>query len=255
MMQPQKLVAVAALLGCLPITSCKTGQAISHKDDFKQAYIYGFPMIAAYKAMHEFNIYKTNVQYKGPFNTIVNDARVFTPKDTAIVTPNSDTPYSRCCRQICERSRWWSACLPSRKAATTPCSSSTCTRLITDVGSRATGNDAGCYLIAGPGWNGETPKGIKKVFHPETQFSLLIFRTQLFNPADMPNVKKIQAGYTRALSAYLKQPAPPAAPAIDWPDFTDEAFKMDFPKYLSFLLQFCPRSFGCSRRPRGELPR
>ena len=109
------------------------------------------------------------------------------------------------------------------------------------VGSRATGNDAGCYLIAGPGWNGETPKGIKKVFHPETQFSLLIFRTQLFNPADMPNVKKIQAGYTaQPLSAYLKQPAPPAAPAIDWPEFTDEAFKMDFPKYLSFLLQFCP---------------
>ena len=93
-MQPKKLVAVAALLGCLPITSCKTGQAISHKDDFKQAYIYGFPMIAAYKAMHEFNIDKRNEQYKGPFNTIVSDARVFTPKDTAIVTPNSDTPYS-----------------------------------------------------------------------------------------------------------------------------------------------------------------
>ena len=39
MMQPKKLVAVAALLGCLPITSCKTGQAISHKDDFKQVHL------------------------------------------------------------------------------------------------------------------------------------------------------------------------------------------------------------------------
>ncbi len=240
-MQPKKLVAVAALLGCLPITSCKTGQAISHKDDFKQAYIYGFPMIAAYKAMHEFNIDKRNEQYKGPFNTIVSDARVFTPKDTAIVTPNSDTPYSMLqadlraepmvvCVPTVEKGRYYSVQFIDMY-----------TFNYGYVGSRATGNDAGCYLIAGPGWNGETPKGIKKVFHPETQFSLLIFRTQLFNPADMPNVKKIQAGYTaQPLSAYLKQPAPPAAPAIDWPEFTDEAFKMDFPKYLSFLLQFCP---------------
>ena len=37
---------------------------------------------------------KSNSQYKGPFNTVVNEARVFTPKDTSIVTPNSDTPYS-----------------------------------------------------------------------------------------------------------------------------------------------------------------
>jgi hypothetical protein len=81
------------------------------------------------------------------------------------------------------------------------------------VGSRATGNDAGCYMIAGPGWKGETPKGIKKVFQSETQFGLVIFRTQLFNPADVNNVKKIQAGHTaQPLSAYLKQPAPPATP-------------------------------------------
>src|SRR5262245_29000365 len=55
----------------------------------EEAYIYGFPMIAAYKAMYEFNVDKTNSQYKAPFNEIWNDSKVFTPKDTAIVTPNS----------------------------------------------------------------------------------------------------------------------------------------------------------------------
>jgi hypothetical protein len=70
---------------------------------------------------------------------------------------------------------------------------------------------------------------------------LLIYRTQLFNAADMPNVKKIQAGYTvQTLSAYTHTPPPPAAPAIDFPKFTEDAFKTDFPKYLNFLLQFCP---------------
>ena len=31
------------------------------------------------------------------------------------------------------------------------------------VGSRATGNEAGSFLLAGPDWKGETPKGIKAV--------------------------------------------------------------------------------------------
>jgi len=96
-------------------------------------------------------------------------------------------------------------------------------------------------MVAGPGWKGDTPKGIKKVFNSETQFGLIIYRTQLFNAADINNVKKIQAGYTaQPLSAYLKQPAPPASPAIDFPAFTEDAFKTDFPKFLNFLLQFCP---------------
>ena len=30
------------------------------------------------------------------------------------------------------------------------------------IGSRATGNDGGSYLIAGPDWKGETPKGVKE---------------------------------------------------------------------------------------------
>jgi hypothetical protein len=82
---------------------------------------------------------------------------------------------------------------------------------------------------------------IKKVFASETQFSLAIFRTQLFNPNDMPNVVKIQSGYkVQPLSAFTNQAPPPAQPLPDFPKFTDDAFKLDFPTYLNFLLQFCP---------------
>jgi hypothetical protein len=109
------------------------------------------------------------------------------------------------------------------------------------VGSRATGNDAGCYMVAGPDWKGDTPAGVKKVFRSETQFSLAIYRTQLFNPADIGNVKRIQVGYkSQPLSAFLHQPAPPTPPAIEFPKFTEDAFKTGFPAYLNFLLQFCP---------------
>jgi len=109
------------------------------------------------------------------------------------------------------------------------------------IGSRATGSDAGDYMVVGPNWQGATPLGIKKVFASSTQFAFAAIRTQLFNPADMPNVEKIQAGYkAQPLSAYLKQPAPPATPAIDFPKADVELVKKNFFEYLDFALQFAP---------------
>ncbi len=228
---PVAALAITLLAGC----------ASQEKQIAQEAYVYGFPMIAGYKAMYQFNVDKSSSQYKGPFNTILSDAQVFTPKDTAIVTPNSDTPYSMLqadlraepivlCVPAVEKGRYYSVQLTDMYSCN-----------YGYIGSRATGNNAGCYMVAGPGWNGQTPAGINKVFRCETQFGLIIYRTQLFNAADIENVKKIQAGYkAQTLSAYLGQPAPPAAPAINFPAFTENAFKTDFPEYLDFLLQFCP---------------
>jgi hypothetical protein len=97
-------------------------------------------------------------------------------------------------------------------------------------------------MIVGPGWKGETPKGVKAVFQSETEFAYILFRTQLFNPADLDNVKKIQAGYhAQTLSQYLKQPAPPASPAVNLPKPTPEALTSPaLFSYLNFMLQFCP---------------
>jgi hypothetical protein len=107
------------------------------------------------------------------------------------------------------------------------------------IGSRATGSDAGDYMVAGPDWKGETPPGIKKVFHSTTQFSVAGYRTQLFGPADMPNVVKVQSGYkVQPLSAFLKQSAPPAVPTINFPKINKELAKTGFFNYLDFQLQF-----------------
>ena len=97
------------------------------------------------------------------------------------------------------------------------------------IGSRATGNEAGDYMVVGPDWNGETPAGIKKVFRSEHTIHRAIFRTQLFDPADIDNVKKVQAGYkVEPLSAYLKQPTPPE-PRPSWSRFKMELLKTTFP--------------------------
>src|SRR5436190_4436636 len=60
----------------------------------EEGFIYGLPIVMNYAVMNEFCVDKNSGQYKAPFNQIENQARVFTYKDTAIVTPNSDTPYS-----------------------------------------------------------------------------------------------------------------------------------------------------------------
>jgi hypothetical protein len=237
-------MALALVLALMSVPASAQQSAVT-TDEAKaiaeEAYLYGFPMIVGYKVVYEYNIDKSSGQFKAPFNQISNEARVYTPKDTAISTPNSDTPYSIAtldlraepivlCMPEIEKERYYDVQLVD---------------LYSDnygyMGSRTTGNGAGCYLVAGPDWTGETPKGVAKVYRSETQISLAIYRTQLFNPADMDNVKKVQAGYkVEPLSTFLGQPAPPPAPAIDWPAFTQEAFSTRFPEYLDFLLQFCP---------------
>jgi hypothetical protein len=194
-----------------------------------------------YAVMYEYAVDKNSGQFKAPFNEIKNEARVFTYKDTAIVTPNSDTPYSLLWLDLraepmvlsvpaVEKSRYYSVML---------CDGNTFNYGY--IGSRATGSEAGDYLVVGPDWKGETPAGIKKVFQSSTQFSLAAYRTQLFNPADMPKVVKVQAGYkVQPLSAYLKQPTPPAAPAINFPKIDKDLVKTNFFEYLDFALQFAP---------------
>ena len=69
----------------------------------------------------------------------------------------------------------------------------------------------------------------------------MLFRTQLFNAADMPNVVTIQAGYkVQPLSSFLGQPAPPAEPAIDYPKANAELAKKHFFEFLDFALRFAP---------------
>jgi len=207
----------------------------------EEGFIYGLPLVMNYAAFNEFWIDKSSNQYKSPLNMLVNERRVFTYKDTAVVTPNSDTPYSFAGLDLraepfvvsvpaVDKSRYYSVQLIDWN-----------TFNFGYIGSRATGNDAGDYLVVGPDWKGETPPGIKKVFHSGTQFVITLFRTQLFGPDDMPNVVKVQDGYkVQPLSAYLKQPAPPAAPAVDWPVINKELAKTNFFEYLDFVLQFAP---------------
>lgn len=210
----------------------------------KEAYVYGVPIVSIYATLYAFSVDKGGREYKGPFNTVLNVARVFTPDDTAFVTPNSDTPYTFMGPDLraepmvitvppIEEGRYFVFQLMDLY-----------TFNFDYIGTRATGNGGGDFLLAGPDWTGEAPAGITKVIRCETQMVNVVGRTQLFDPADLDNVKAIQAGYQlRPLSAYAGQPALPPAPELTWVRPVapaDQRTSLDFFNVLSFVLQLAP---------------
>lgn len=211
------------------------------KDIAEEGFIYGLPIVMNYAVMYEYAIDRNSGQFKAPFNQIKNEPNVYTYKDTAVITPNSDTPYSLLWMDLRAEPIVLSvpAVDPKRYYSVMLCDGNTYNYGY--IGSRATGSEAGDYMVVGPDWKGETPPGIKKVFRSSTQLSAAAYRTQLFNPDDVENVRNVQAGYkVQALSAYLKQPATVAAAAIDFPKIDKELVKTNFFEYLDFALQFAP---------------
>ena len=210
----------------------------------REAYIYGYPVVDSYRIQYAYFVDKNDQSYKAPWNQIKNIPEVYTPADTAIQTPNSDTPYSFVGLDLRAEPIVISVPAIEKKRYYSIQFIDAYTFNFAYVGSRATGNDAGSFLIAGPNWKGEKPEGIKKVIRSDTDFNMVVFRTQLFNPADIDNVKKIQAQYkVQPLSAFLGKPAPPAAPAVDWikPLTQDEEkTSLEFFSVLNFVLRYCP---------------
>ena len=226
------LICLAVLQACSLTQDQNLPDVTNIQAIAKEAYIYANPVVDSYRIMYSSFVDKTDPEYKAPFNRIKNIARVYTHEDRAVQTPNSDTPYSWLGLDLrtepyvltvppIEKERYFSIQLIDLY-----------THNFDYIGSRTTGNDGGRFLIAGPGWNDEVPETITKVFRPETELILAVYRTQLFNPDDLEKVKAIQAGYkVQPLSAFLGKPAPKAAPAIDFIKPLTREEKKHHPRY------------------------
>ena len=210
----------------------------------KEATIYGFPLVDSYRIQYSYFVDRSDPEFKGPWNTVISNARVSTPDDKAIQSPNADTPYSFLGADLraeplvitvpaIEKDRYYSLQFIDMY-----------TFNFAYVGSRTTGNDAGKFLLAGPDWHGETPPGVKAVIRSETEFAFVIYRTQLFTPVDIDNVKRIQAGYkVEPLSHFLNKPSTPLAPPLRFItplSAEEERTSPEFFNVLNFVLGFCP---------------
>lgn len=239
-----KILMCAALgmsLGMSPTAFSKLTEAQAI-DLVKKAYIFGFPVVDNYRIQHSYFIDQNNPEYKGDWNKVHNVARVFTPKDVAIQTPNSDTPYSFVGADLrteplvitvpkIEAQRYYSIQLIDMY-----------THNFAYIGSRETGNDAAHFLLTGPDWKGKKPDNIKQVIRSETDLAFLLYRTQLFSDQDLAQVKQIQSQYkVQPLSEFQAKKSPKAAPKINFiTPLTVEQQKSSpaFFNVLNFALQY-----------------
>jgi hypothetical protein len=236
-------LAAALLLAASPATA-EVPAAADARDIAKQAYVYGFPLVDNYRVLHAFAFDPGGPEYKGPVNQVHHSAALFTPDDRTVQTPNSDTLYSFAVLDL--RAEPIVLTLPAIEAGRYY--STQLVDLYTFnfayLGTRATGNAGGDFLVAGPGWKGETPAGVARVLSAETELVLALYRTQLFDAGDLAHVKAIQAGYrARPLSAFLGKPAPPAPPplALRGPlSPAEERSSLEFFDVLRSVLALCP---------------
>jgi hypothetical protein len=209
----------------------------------QEAYVYGFPMVVNYKTMYFYAVLPESPEYKGGFNHLKSEARVYTPADKAVVTPNSDTPYGMGWFDLraepyiihvpkMEPERFYQVQLIDLF-----------THNYAYISTVATGNQPGKYLLTGPGWQGDIPPDIRAVIPSETSLIFMVIRTQLFNPDDLTRVQEIQQGFKlEPLSAYVGTPAPPAGPEIAFPDWVEGSqFDARAFNYIDFMMGLTER--------------
>ncbi len=160
-----------------------------------QAYVWGYPLvISAATALVVTDTDKPLPNGRAPFNTFGHVAKLFTAADKDVVSSNVDTVYSSSFLDLKQgaalvsvpdtKGRYYSLMLEDAY-----------TNVFGYVGSRATGDKAGRYLITGPGWNGTAPSGVHKVIKSPTPLVWVIGRTLVDNQADLENVRALQAQY------------------------------------------------------------
>ncbi len=256
------IAALAILSGCgdkdQPEPAMKLAvDAAEAKAIAKEAYVYGFPMVMGYKTIYNYVVDKENPEYKGPFNQLMCDARLFTPDDRAIVTPNADTPY--CMFWIDLRAEPMVLTVPEMEPERFYHFQlvDLYTHNFAYVGTLTTGNGAGSFLIAGPDWDGEKPDGITDVIRSETDYIFNVTRTQLFGADDLARVAEIQESYgLQPLSAFLGTEARPAEAMPDFPEWVEGSqFDERFFGYLDFMMSLLERPGDGEEELWGRLAR
>jgi hypothetical protein len=232
---------LAVMIGVLCACSARGPDAVTPEEAeaiAREAYVWGFPMVMNYKTLYNYVIDTESPDYKGPFNEVACEARLFTPEDRAVVTPNADTPYCMFWLDLraeplvltvpqMEPERYYSFQLIDWY-----------THNFAYVGTLSTGNGAGSFLVAGPGWDGEKPDGVDGVLRSETDLVFIVVRTQLFGPDDLDRVEEIQAGYAlRPVHEVIGTDPPPAPRRPDFPIWQEGAqFDERFYGFLDFAM-------------------
>ena len=204
----------------------------------EEAYIFAYPMLDNYKMMFAQAVYDQSPAYEAPFNQLKHKSILLGPEYTTIVRPNNDTFYSIIWMDLraepiifqvpaIQDKRYYSFQLIDLY-----------THNFDYIGTRATGFDAGTFMIAAANWEGEKPAEVNKVIRTEGNFAVALGRTQVYGPDDGEAAITVQEGFKAVpLSQFMGTDAPPPAAQLDFPVWNPKQIKSaGFIGYLNFLL-------------------
>lgn len=207
----------------------------------EHAFIVTYPMLENYKTMYPQSVDETSSTYLVPFNQIDNSKKLFTPEDTLIVTPNSDTLYSQIWMDL--RSEPQVLSIPVIEERYYSFHNIDFFGNNFDyIGSRTTGVQGGNFLYVGPNWDGEVPDEITKVLKTDTNIVKSVGRTQVFGEADLETTISIMDNYKiQSLSQFLNENSHTTAPKINFiPWSSEKAYNEEFITYVNLILTFTP---------------
>src|SRR5262245_25982356 len=151
---------------------------------------------------------------KGPMNSVANIPE-YPPADyKGVVRPNFDTLYSSIWLDLTEEPLVVSVPDTEGRYYLFPMLDMW-TDVFASPGWRTTGTEAADFLVTPPGWNGDTPSGMTRIYAP-TRYAWIIGRTKTDGPKDYDAVHKIQAGYK--VTPFSQNYLPPAFtidPSVD----------------------------------------
>jgi hypothetical protein len=208
----------------------------------REAYIFGLPLVETYRGMWFCAIDKRSPKYTG-FNKFRHTRRLCTPQDTEVTVPNNDTLFSV-------------ASLDLRRepvVISVPKVMDLCgymlwmvdmtTKNLPYISTVATGNNAGDYIIVGPGYTGYLPaRRFDGVIVTRSYFVVVIGRTMVKGPDDVPNAARFQDGIRiTALSEFLGTELPEEPAPIDFiPCDSGKIYGLGFFECLNMTLAWQP---------------
>ncbi|MDG4553077.1 MAG: DUF1254 domain-containing protein [Candidatus Competibacter sp.] len=236
----QTLIVAAGMTGGA-VASAQALTPEAAKAIAMDAYIYGYSLITTdVTRVQMSNVPKVEGLHAPP-GQFINVPR-YPPADfRGVSAPNADTLYSLAWLDLGKEPMVFSYPDMGKRYFLFPMYS-LWMPVIESAGSRTTGEKAQTFLISGPGWNGEVPKGMTHIEAP-TRYMVILGRTYADgSEADYKVVNALQAQYDlRPLSAVGKDFVYKAPPVNPDPGFsmTDKPqaviLAMDTASYFNML--------------------
>ncbi len=184
---------------------------VSIRDLAAEAYLYYYPLVENLAQVGRYVSTGVGSNPAAPFNAFSHAQKLADASDT-FVTINNDTVYSMASLDL--------SVGPVR--VDVPATGDryyvlqfvdAWTNNIAYVGTRATGNEAGSFVIVPPDWDGALPAGLPRIDASTTIVSI-VGRFACVGPADIPNVVALQQRLTLTPTE-PSAPAPAGIPDVD----------------------------------------